>query len=368
VTTKTRVLVLYGGRSAEHEISILSARFVAQALEPARFEVSLCGIDPEGVWRVQTAAMMPAGNDPRTVKIDPSGPRAWMTPVPEHGKGILHVENGSAVTFDVVFPVLHGPMGEDGTMQGLLELAGVAYVGAGVAASAVGMDKVLMKRLFADAEIPVLRWTSFVRSEWEGRRDACLERCSALGFPLFVKPAALGSSLGVGRADDAPGLARAVSEALRYDRKVLVEEGLVGVREIECAVLGNDAPRASQPGEIVVRHRDGFYSYDAKYVDDGADLVVPAKLGPSETNLVQLLALRAFRAIDCAGMARVDFFMTAAGDLYVNELNTIPGFTAISMYPAMWRASGVGSVELVAELVALALERHGERQALRTRR
>jgi D-alanine-D-alanine ligase len=363
---KTRVLVLYGGRSAEHEISILSARFVAQALDPARFDTILCGIDPAGRWRLQTPAMVPTGNDPRTVAIDASGPLAWMRPVPEGG--VLHVEDGRALPFDVVFPVLHGPMGEDGCTQGLCELAAVAYVGAGVAASAVGMDKVLMKQLLAQAEIPIVRHTSFARAQWQKDREGCTRACEALGWPVFVKPAALGSSLGVSRARTRAELERAVAEALAFDRKVVVEEGVPGVREIECAVLGNDEPRASIVGEIVVRHRDGFYSYDAKYVDDGADLLIPAPLAPAEANLVQVLALRAFRAIDGAGLARVDFFLGEGGRLYVNELNTLPGFTAISMYPALWRASGVPSDELCAELVRLALERHGERQALRTRR
>jgi D-alanine-D-alanine ligase len=358
-----RVLILYGGRSAEHEISILSARFIASSLDPARFEALLVAIAPDGRWRLQRDEQLPRAGDARSVAVG-DGPRAHILPMPDGG--MLHVEGGAPVHFDVAFPVLHGPMGEDGSMQGLFELASVPYVGAGVTGSAVGMDKLLQKQLYERLGLPVLPYTFFGKLQWERDRAAAVSSCEALGFPLFVKPANMGSSLGVRKVAAAAELDGAVAHALELDTKIVVERGLSAPREIECSVLGNHEPRASLPGEIVVRHPDGFYSYDAKYLDDGAALTVPAPLPPAEITRVQELAVRAFRALDLAGMARVDLFLSAEGELYLNEVNTIPGFTSISMYPRMWAASGVPARELVTELIELGLARHAERAALRT--
>ena len=368
--SKTRVLVIFGGRSAEHEISILSARFVVDALDRERFEPVLVGIAPDGAWHLIAGAQVPKARDPREATMDRSGPRAYLWPMPAGGEraGMLQVEGSEAVPFDVVFPVLHGPQGEDGCIQGLFELAAVPYVGSGVAGCAVGMDKVMQKQIFQQVDLPVLAYHAFTVADWRADADEQLGSCVELGFPLFVKPANMGSSLGIRRAGSDSELREAIDHAFGFDTKVVVERGLIGAREIECSVLGNHDPRVSLPGEIVVRHGDGFYSYDAKYIDDGAELNVPAQLFHAEQSTVQLLALRAYRALDCAGLARVDMFMTADREIYLNEVNTLPGFTAISMYPSLWQASGVEPAALVSELIDLALERHRERQALRTSR
>jgi len=368
--TKKRVVLLYGGRSAEHEISIISARFIFDSLDRQRFEPLLVGIAPAGGWHLQTEAQLPAINDPREVRVDPSGPQVHILPMPQTGEraGMLHVAGAASIPFDVVFPVMHGPMGEDGCTQGLLELAAVPYAGSGVTSCAVVMDKVIQKQVFEQCELPVVRHWAFRRIDWERARAEQIDECEALGYPLFVKPANMGSSLGIRKTGDRDQLEAAVQHALEFDTKVLVERGLVGAREIECAVLGNHDPRVSVPGEVGVRHDDGFYSYDAKYIDDGADLIIPAPLHHAEVSSIQLLALRAFRALDCSGLARVDLFLTSDRDVFLNEVNAIPGFTAISMYPRLWHASGVDAKELVTQLIELAMERHAERQALRTSR
>jgi D-alanine-D-alanine ligase len=259
-------------------------------------------------------------------------------------------------------------MGEDGTMQGLFELAAVPYVGSGVTGCAVGMDKVIQKQVFAQCDLPILPYHVIAGHDWQRRAAEARDACDALGYPLFVKPANMGSSLGIRKVSERAGLDDAVAHALTFDTKLVVERGLVGAREIECSVLGNHDPRVSLPGEIVVHHSDGFYSYEAKYIDDGAALNVPANLYHAEQSTVQLLALRAYRALDCAGMARVDMFLSAEREIFLNEVNTIPGFTAISMYPGLWQASGVSGQELVSTLIDLALERYAERSALVTRR
>jgi D-alanine-D-alanine ligase len=363
---KTRVLVLFGGRSAEHEISIISARFVARSLDPARFEALLVGISSVGAWHLQAA--IPEG-DAHAVGLDESGPRVVLAPVPQTGRPRLSLEGGGEEPFDVIFPVLHGPLGEDGSIQGLFELAAVPYVGSGVASSAVGMDKIFQKQILAQAEIPVVPYHGLRRHDWDHDRAERRAACCALGYPLFVKPANMGSSLGVHKVKSEADLDAAIEDAFHYDTKLVVERGLAGVREIECAVLGNDDPRVSLPGEITVQHADGFYSYAAKYLDpDGAALDIPARLHATEQHVVQLTALRAFRALDAAGLARVDMFLDENHDLYVNEINSIPGFTAISMYPALWQASGVSPEELVATLVDLALARYRARAVLKTTR
>jgi D-alanine-D-alanine ligase len=368
--TVERVLILYGGRSAEHEISIISARFIVSSLDPARYEPVLVGIDPEGIWHHQTDQQLPRSTDPREVTVDRSGPRAHVLPMPDAREraGTLHVTGSDPVPYDVVFPVMHGPYGEDGCTQGLLELCDVPYVGAGVTGSAVGMDKLIQKHVFERMELPVLPFRSFSRSEWDAEPDGCLERCRSLGYPMFVKPVNMGSSLGISRATGPDELREGLALAFELDNKVVVERGLDRPREIECSVLGHHEPRASLPGEINVRHEHGWYSYEAKYIDDGADLDVPAKLNEGQTAAVQLMAIRAFRALDLSGMARVDMFLSNGGELYLNEVNTIPGFTAISMYPRMWKASGVDAQELVSELLEVAKTRHAERRRLRTHR
>ncbi|MEQ1500638.1 MAG: D-alanine--D-alanine ligase family protein [Myxococcota bacterium] len=362
---KIRVVVLFGGRSAEHEVSILSARNVVAALDRDRFEVTLVGIDRSGRWLLQQESLLlAAARDPRLAKLNEAAPPVAL---PAHLGGTLAIGGAPDQAVDVVFPVLHGPMGEDGTVQGLLELSGVPYVGAGVLGSAVGMDKDVMKRLLRDAGLPLVPHVTIRAVDWARDRDAVLAEAGALGFPSFVKPANLGSSVGVSRAKDVAGLAAGIDDAFRYDRKVLVEQGVPNVREIECSVLGNDDPIASIPGEIVVDHPDGFYSYTAKYIDEsGATIAIPANLAPDRIAEVQRLALATFRALDCAGLARVDLFLAPDGALYVNEINTLPGFTAISMYPKLWEASGLPPTALVARLVELAIERAEARKQLVT--
>lgn len=366
---KLRVAVLFGGRSAEHEISLLSARNVVQALDRERFEPMLIGIDKNGRWLLQEEAMLlAAARDPRLAKLAQTASSVALAAHPdEHGEAALSISGGSSQAIDVVFPVLHGPMGEDGCIQGLLELAGVPYVGSGVLGSAVGMDKDVMKRLLAQAELPIVPYETVRISEWNRDREGVVQRCAALARPLFVKPANLGSSVGVTKVKDPSALAVAMDAAFEYDTKVVVEQGVEGVREIECSVLGEDDPIASIPGEIIVDHPDGFYSYAAKYIDEhGATTRIPADLTPSEISAVQLLALRTFRTLEGSGLARIDFFMDKQRSLYVNEINTLPGFTSISMYPKMWEASGIPSQELVTRLIDLALARTARRRKLKT--
>jgi D-alanine-D-alanine ligase len=361
---KTRVIILCGGRSAEHEISLLSARNVLQALDRERFEPVVVGIDKLGHWRRESERTLEAAaGDPRLVALDANAPVVTV----EEGLAITEDVGQPVGSDDVVFPVLHGTFGEDGTVQGMLELAGVAYVGAGVLGSAVGMDKDVAKRLLRDAGIPIVDFHVVTPAAFRAEPAAVHAQARQLGFPLFVKPANAGSSVGVSRVRDAAALDEAVRVALTFDRKVLLERG-IDAREIECAVLGNDDPRASVPGEVVVAHRDGFYSYDAKYVDpDAATWQIPAPIPPEKTARVQELAVATFRALELAGMARVDFFLDRrTGALYVNEVNTLPGFTAVSMYPKMWEASGLSPRALVTRLIELAIERRDARRALST--
>jgi D-alanine-D-alanine ligase len=356
-----RVGVLFGGRSGEHEVSLVSAASVIAALDPAKYEVVPIGISREGRWHVGSRPRGPLSEVLRkgqTVipSADPSGPKFFA----RNGWG----GSNRARAVDVIFPVLHGTFGEDGTIQGLLELAGIPYVGAGVLGSAAGMDKDVMKRLFRDAGLPVVDWVMVLRSEWK-QSPARLRKLieTELGYPLFVKPANLGSSVGISKVRGRAELARALDLAAAYDRKVIVEKGL-DAREIECSVLGNEKPEASVPGEIIPVNE--FYDYEAKYVKEGSELIIPGKLSRAQTRCVKDLALRAFRAVDCAGMARVDFLLDRpSGKLFVNEVNTIPGFTPISMYPKMWEASGLPYPALLDRLIELALERHREKEQTR---
>ncbi len=359
---RVRLAVIFGGRSAEHEVSVVSARSVLGALDADRYEVVTIGIDRDGVWHRLPAlpAPGPAGALPSVGEEE--GLEVALSRRP--GERALVAEDGSRAEVDVVFPILHGPFGEDGTVQGLLELAGIPYVGSGVLASAVGMDKAVQKVLFAAAGLPVARHEVIHEHEWADDPAVVEARALALGLPLFVKPAALGSSVGITKVKRPGELAAAIEEAFAYGPKAVVELGLEGAREIECAVLGNDDPVASLPGEIVPAAE--FYDYAAKYLAEDTRLEVPAKLPPEVVREVQRMAVAAFRAVDAAGMARVDFFYREPDGLTVNEINTIPGFTPVSMYPSMWEASGLPYPALIDRLVELALERH-ERERRRGR-
>ena len=363
-TARMKVGVLFGGRSAEHEVSILSARNVVAALDPERFEPVPIGITRDGRWIEQSVQrLLRHSGDPRAAGLAGEGPEISLLP----GRcADARVGTARERGLYVIFPVLHGTQGEDGSVQGLLELAGLPYVGAGVLGSAIGMDKDVMKRLLRDAGIAVARFVALRRCDYRRNPLAVLREAEALGYPLFVKPANLGSSVGVTRVASREALPGALDAAFAYDLKVLLEEAIVG-REIECSVLGNDTPVASVPGEVVVTHPDAFYSYDAKYVDDhGAELHVPARLDLATQHAVQRLTLRTFQVLECSGLARVDFFLEAGGRLLVNEINTLPGFTAISMYPKLWAASGVSPKALISRLIDLAVERHAQRRALRS--
>ncbi len=380
---KKRVAVLFGGRSAEHEISILSARFVVESLDRERFEPVLIGIDKSGRWLAQEeTALLGQARDPRLVRLNEAGARVKLEPSSMRPSstdaaivadtlphGVLEIAGSSPLDVDVVFPVLHGPMGEDGTVQGLLTLANVAFVGSGVLGSAVGMDKDVMKRLLRDAGLPIVPYLCVSAARFARARGQVVAEALRLGAgsPLFVKPANLGSSVGVSKASSGPEIEAAIDLAFGFDQKIVIEVGVAGLRELECAVLGNDEPIASRVGEVVVDHPDGFYSYAAKYVDEtGATTLIPARLSTDEESEIQRLAIATFRTLECAGLARVDFFRGGDGAIFINEVNTLPGFTAISMYPKLFEASGISGKELVSRLVDLALERARERAKLKT--
>ena len=363
---KIRVGILFGGCSAEHEVSLQSARNVYEALDKEKYEPVLIGIGKDGSWHLSDSSRLLQSGDPRLAKLNPSGleenSNLALLPWKSDQQWLALDERRPISSLDVVFPVLHGPLGEDGTIQGLLRLAGLPFVGAGVLGSAVGMDKDVMKRLLRDAGIPSGRFQVLRRADAE--RTTAEELAGELGLPLFVKPANMGSSVGVHKVNRLDDLLPAIQDALRYDHKVLVEEFIEG-REIECSVLGNQDPIASLPGEIIPQH--DFYSYDAKYVDeDGALLKVPAQLPEEAIARIQQLAVQAFLVLSCEGMARVDVFLRPDGEVVVNEINTIPGFTHISMYPKLWEASGIPPSELIDRLIQLALERHQRDRQLKT--
>ncbi|MBI1885088.1 MAG: D-alanine--D-alanine ligase [Chloroflexi bacterium] len=350
--SKLRVGILFGGQSAEHEVSVVSAQGVLEAIDRRRFEPTPFGVTKEGVW------LSPSETEEALRRV----PSRSYQPLPsmESRNLLTRPEVLAALSrLDVAFPLIHGTRGEDGSLQGLLELAGVPYVGAGVAASAVGMDKALMKSLFRQAGLPTAEFAVVLAPRWRaGPEGATREIEAAIGYPCFTKPANLGSSVGIAKVRSREDLGDGLREAFRYDRKALVEQA-VGGREIEVAVLGNDDPQASPPGEIIP-HRE-FYDYEAKYLDDSTELVVPVRLEPEIQRRLQQLAVAAFKAIDCAGMARVDFFL-AGEEPIVNEINTIPGFTPISMYPKLWEVAGLSYGDLITRLIELALERHREKQ------
>jgi D-alanine-D-alanine ligase len=371
---KLRVGILFGGRSGEHEVSLLSAASVLNSIDREKFEVVPIGITKEGRWLAagdandllegsdsSVARRLRAGDPESTpgAKLLHEGIPTLMAPMPgpqgPEGKAI-----------DVVFPVLHGTFGEDGTIQGLFELAGIAYVGSGVLGSSAGMDKDVMKRLFAQARLPIVKHTTLLRADWErSPRKAVLQVQAALKYPVFVKPANLGSSVGISKVHDRSELGPALTLAARYDRKLVVEQGVGGkkarARELEVAVLGNDSPEASVVGEIIPGKE--FYDYEAKYLSEGAVPVIPAKLTRAETKQVREMAVAAFRACDLSGLARVDFLMEPDGKkrIFLNEVNTMPGFTRISMYPKLWDATGLSYRSLITRLIELALERFEEK-------
>jgi D-alanine-D-alanine ligase len=381
---RLRIGVLYGGRSGEHEVSLASAAAVFANLDRSRYEPVAIRIEKDGRWaladrppiaasaaevieqsRVEAARQVRTGREvhlvsrpsEETILSIKRAPQASPEPTEASGTG-LHL--------DVIFPVLHGPYGEDGTIQGLLELANVPYVGAGVAASALGMDKALMKVLFSARGLPLCDYRVVLRRDWERERNAiAAELEQRLRFPMFVKPANLGSSVGISKAKNAVGLREAMDLAGSFDRKIVVEAAVPNAREIECGVLGNEDPQTSVPGEVIPSRE--FYDYEAKYLDEGSRTVIPADLPPAVADEIRRLSVAAFQTIDCAGMARVDFLLARdTGGIVLNEVNTIPGFTTISMYSKMWEASGVSYPALIDRLVELALERHAAKQHLRT--
>jgi len=376
---KLRVGVIYGGRSGEHEVSLASAAAVFKNLDPDRYDAVAIRIEKDGRWALpeRPPTLISAADVIHAAKLPAEATReAHMTAHPG-GDTLMTIERPqsgslstspvvSGMSLDVVFPVLHGPYGEDGTIQGLLELANVPYVGAGVLASAVGMDKAAMKLVFAAKGLPICDYEVVMKRDWQRDERRVLQHVvDRLGFPLFVKPANLGSSVGISKAKHASELRTAIALAAEFDRKVVVEAAVPQAREIEVAVLGNDEPEASVPGEIIPSRE--FYDYEAKYLDGASRDVIPAELPAALADEIRAMAVRAFTAIDGAGMARVDFLLAGdSGVLYLNEVNTIPGFTTISMYSKMWAASGLSYPALLDRLIALAIERHQEKQLLRT--
>ena len=389
--TKLRVGILFGGRSGEHEVSLLSAASVLNAIDKEKYEVVPIGITKEGRWlTAEHAENLLNGKlvlEPRNLRAgDPDttpsaavlaqGESVVVPPEPVHRESglvpfqtdatLLRRASDRAINVDVIFPVLHGTFGEDGTIQGLLELADIAYVGAGVLGSAAGMDKDIMKSLFIAGGIPIVKHVTILRGDWDKdpkRVQKVVE--GKLTYPVFVKPANLGSSVGISKVHNRKELGPAIENAAKFDRKIVIEQGVGGkkekAREIECSVLGNDDPAASVPGEIVPGKE--FYDYTAKYLDEGSQLIIPAKLTKTETKRVQELAVRAFKAVDCSGLARVDFLMDPkTRKIYLNEINTMPGFTSISMYPKLWAVSGLAYADLIDRLIQLGIERHKDKK------
>ncbi|HEV3208258.1 MAG TPA: D-alanine--D-alanine ligase family protein [Terriglobales bacterium] len=389
---KLRVGILFGGRSGEHEVSLLSAASVFNAIDKSKYEVVPIGITKEGRWvtaadaerllggkaPASSAAHLRAGDPEATpgAAVLASGEAVIVPPEPHRQSnsltpfqteaGLTRRASDRAINVDIIFPVLHGTFGEDGTIQGLLELADLPYVGAGVLGSAAGMDKDIMKSLFRAAGLPIVKHVTILRSEWEADAKKVQKLVeSKLKYPLFVKPANLGSSVGISKARNRKELGPAIEEAAKFDRKIVMEQGVGGkkhkAREIECSVLGNDRPTASVPGEIVPGKE--FYDYTAKYLDEGSQLIIPAKLSKRETKEVQQLAIKAFKAVDCSGLGRVDFLMDPkTRKIYLNEINTMPGFTSISMYPKLWAATGLAYPDLIERLIQLGQERHQEKK------
>jgi D-alanine-D-alanine ligase len=364
---KLKVGIIFGGRSGEHEVSFCSASSIMKAINRDKYTVVPIGITKEGRWisPQESALALQSGRiEGKSTVILVNNPS---------GKSLISIDNHQEFKketwegkLDVIFPVLHGPYGEDGTIQGLLELADIPYVGAGVAASAVSMDKELMKTIFKQKSLPVLKWLTIKRKDWQKDKEEILSLIqNTFEYPLFVKPTNLGSSVGITKVHRKEELEKAIDLASSYDRKILIEEGLEGAREIECSVLGNDEPQTSVVGEV--KPAGEFYDYDSKYIDQATQLIVPADLPENVSEKVRKIALCAFKAIDAAGMARVDFFVTKKENkIYLNEINTIPGFTSVSMYPRLWEASGVFYPELIDRLIQMALERYQDKKQNKT--
>jgi len=362
MTGKLRIAVIFGGRSGEHDVSLMSARSVLDVLDPAKYEVTQVGITLDGEWLhgADTMAAFEKGDfsqlDHVVLAGEPSHSALYKLRTAKHGEALEKLAD-----IDVFYPVLHGPFGEDGTIQGLFEMADVAYVGAGVAGSAVGMDKGIFKDVMRANNIPIVDSLLVSRSEIEKDMDAVIEQAEKMGaYPMFAKPVNLGSSVGITRCNSRADLDEGLMDAARYDRRVLIERGMVNAREIEVSVLGNEHPEASVCGEVLPSRE--FYSYESKYIDGTSGLLIPAQLPAEVSDKIREYAVRAYKAIDCAGMARADFFVEKdTNRIFLNELNTLPGFTSISMYPKLWEASGLPYAKLVDRLIELALKRKAER-------
>jgi D-alanine-D-alanine ligase len=362
---KIRVGVIFGGRSGEHEVSLTSAKGIMNAIDKDKYDVIPIGITKTGRWltggNVHQRLLEAAAEHPVIEsELKRTSPGESSQALTKLALGIT-----GTGTLDVVFPVLHGPLGEDGTIQGFFELVGIPYVGAGVTASATGMDKAVCKDIFRAHGLPIVNHRVFLRKQWQDDPESVITECEmAMPYPMFVKPANMGSSVGVHKVRNQAEFQAGLDDAAQYDRKLIIEQGLEA-REIEVSVLGNDDPIASVPGEIIPSRE--FYSYAAKYLDDSSDLLIPAPISPEHTELIQHLAIMAFKALDAAGLARCDFLLEkATGEVFLNELNTMPGFTPISMYPKLWEASGISYTELIDRLIELAIERFEDRQQSQT--
>jgi D-alanine-D-alanine ligase len=366
--SKLRVGLLFGGRSVEHQVSIISATSILNALDRKRYEITLLGVDPDGRWHLAPPHVEPAvllGAEAKELG-DKASDEVVLTAKPGGDTLVPGGAGSLGGNLDVIFPIIHGRGGEDGSLQGLLELAGIAYVGSGVLASAVQMDKDTAKRLLRAAGLPVVPWLTFRGNDLTPERipDTARLALGELGAPLYVKPANSGSSVGIRCAENFDELVAAIEEARRYDTKIIIEQA-VDAREVEVAVIGNDSPQASLPGEI--RPKSAFYDYEAKYLDDSTELIIPAEVTQEQSDAIRELAVRAFRALEATGLARVDFLLRRSdGELFINELNSLPGFTEVSMFPRLWEATGLSYTELLDRLIELALERHALTSALET--
>ena len=363
---KIRVGVIFGGRSGEHEVSLASAEAVIKALDKSKYEVVPIGITKKGKWLTTSNPLttLKSGSnlslDTENI-ITPDATRGQLIAIK---KKYFATPYSNSLKLNIIIPILHGTYGEDGTIQGLFELANIPYVGANTLASAVGMDKIIQKQLFIQACLPVVNFIYFLSKNFKKESVQLYKQVNKLGYPVFVKPANLGSSVGISKAHNKSGLRKAIEYAIHYDRKIIIEKAVSNPREIEISVLGNDSPQASVAGEIVTSGE--FYDYDAKYVDGKSRSVIPADIPEKTSTTMREMAIKAFKSIDCSGMARVDFLLTKNGKFYISEVNTIPGFTSISMYPLLWKASGVSYPKLLDKLIALALERHKEKSKLQT--